>query len=101
VHIIRSIDRKVMLDDLAASKGLEMGQLFDELEAIVGSGTKISIEYFIKQVIDDDKVEAIYDYFHHHAQSDSLDEAMLFLGGDYTEEEVRLVRLKFMSDVAN
>jgi ATP-dependent DNA helicase RecQ len=101
VHIIRSIDRKVMLDDLAASKGLEMGQLFDELEAIVGSGTKISIEYFIKQVVDDDKVEAIYDYFHHHAQSDSLDEAMLFLGGDYTEEEVRLVRLKFMSDVAS
>ncbi|MDR0581370.1 MAG: DNA helicase RecQ [Prevotellaceae bacterium] len=101
VYIIQAIDRKVMLDDLAASKGLEMGQLLDEIEVIVNSGTKISIDYFIKQVIDDDKVDAIYEYFHHEAQSDSIDEAQDILGTDFSEEEIRLVRLKFMSDVTN
>jgi ATP-dependent DNA helicase RecQ len=101
VYIIQAIDRKVMLDDLAASKGLEMGQLLDEIEAIVNSGTKISIDYFIKQVVDDDKVDAIYEYFHHEALSDSIDEAQDILGGDFSEEEIRLVRLKFMLDATS
>jgi ATP-dependent DNA helicase RecQ len=101
VYIIQAIDRKVMLDDLAASKGLEMGQLLDELEAIVNSGTKISINYFIEQVIDEDKVEEIYEYFHHQAASDSIDAAQDVLGPHFSEEEIRLVRLKFMSDVTN
>ncbi|MDR1681079.1 MAG: DNA helicase RecQ [Prevotellaceae bacterium] len=99
VHIIQSIDRKVMLDDLAMSKGMDMRQLLDEIEVIVSSGTKISVDYFIKQTIDDDKVDDIYEYFYHEAESDSLDDAIDALGGDYTEEEIRLVRLKFMSDV--
>ncbi|MDR2358293.1 MAG: DNA helicase RecQ [Prevotellaceae bacterium] len=101
VYIIQAIDRKVMLDDLAASKGLEMGQLLDEIEAIVNSGTKISIDYFIEQVIDDDKVDTIYEYFHHEAKSDSIDDAQDILGTNFSEEEIRLVRLKFMSDVTN
>jgi ATP-dependent DNA helicase RecQ len=101
VYIIQSIDRKVMLDDLAAAKGLEMGQLLDEIEAIVNSGTKISINYFIKQVIDDDKVDEIYEYFHHEAKSDAIDDAQDILGTNFSEEEIRLVRLKFMSDVTN
>ncbi|MDR0694245.1 MAG: DNA helicase RecQ [Prevotellaceae bacterium] len=101
VYIIQAIDRKVMLDDLAASKGLEMGQLLDEIEVIVNSGTKISIDYFIKQVIDDDKMDTIYEYFHHEAKSDSIDEAQDILGTGFSEEEIRLVRLKFMSDVTN
>ena len=101
VHIIQSIDRKVMLDDLALSKGLDMMQLLDEIEAIVSSGTKISIDYFIDQTIDEDKVDEIYEYFYHEAESDSVSDAMQTLGNNYTEEEIRLVRLKFMSDMAN
>jgi len=101
VHIIQSIDRKVMLDDIAGSKGLEMDQLMDEIEAIVNSGTKISIDYFIEQIIDDDKVDDIYEYFHHEAESESLDEAQDALGPDFSELEIRLVRLKFMAEMAN
>jgi len=101
VHIIQSIDRKVMLDDIASSKGLEMVALLDEIEAIVNSGTKICIDYFIEQTIDDEKVDDIYDYFHHEAESDSIDEAQDTLGTDFSELEIRLVRLKFMSDMAS
>ncbi len=101
VHIIQSIDRKVMLDDLARSKGLEMEQLLDEIEAIVNSGTKINIDYHIKQAIDDDKAADIYEYFHHEAETESVDEAQEALGSDCTEIEIRLVRLKFMSEMAN
>ncbi|MDR2361655.1 MAG: DNA helicase RecQ [Prevotellaceae bacterium] len=99
VHIIQSIDRKIMLDDLALSKGLEMTQLLDEIEAIVASGTKISIDYYIQQTIDDDKADHIYEYFYHQAQTDSLEDAIQTLNGDCTEEEIRLIRLKFMSDI--
>ncbi|MDR0667304.1 MAG: DNA helicase RecQ [Prevotellaceae bacterium] len=101
VHIIQNIDRKVMLDDLALSKGLDMMQLLDEIEAIVSAGTKISIDYFIDQAIDEDKVDEIYEYFYHEAESDSVSDAMQALGNNYSEEEIRLVRLKFMSDMAN
>ncbi len=100
VHIIQNIDRKIMLDDLAASKGLEMSQLLDEIEAIVSSGTRLSINYFIAQTIDEEKVKEIYEYFHHEATSDSLEEAMQALDSDISEEEIRLVRLKFMSEMA-
>ncbi|MDR0729056.1 MAG: DNA helicase RecQ [Prevotellaceae bacterium] len=99
VHIIQSIDRKIMLDDLATSKGLDMMQLLDEIEAIVASGTKISISYYIQQTIDEDKIDNIYEYFYHQAQSDSLEDAIQALGNDCTEEEIRLVRLKFMADI--
>jgi ATP-dependent DNA helicase RecQ len=101
VYIIQSIDRMVMLDDIAAAKGLEMEQLLDEIEAIVNAGTKLSIDYFIEQTIDDEKVDEIYEYFHHEATTDSLEDAIQALPADVTDEEIRLVRLKFMSEVAH
>ena len=80
---------------------MELDQLYDELEAIVGSGTRINIDYYIRQVIDEDKVDDIYDYFKEEATSDSVNEALKALGPDYTEEEVRLIRIKFMSELGN
>jgi ATP-dependent DNA helicase RecQ len=99
VAIVQSIDRKVALDDLAESKGIEFSELLDEVEAIVYSGTKINIDYFLEEVIDEDHIADIFDYFQ-EAESDDLEEAIKELGM-YTEDEIRLVRIKFISDMAN
>ena len=100
VSIIQAIDRHVALDDLAIAKGLEFGKLLDEIEAIVYSGTKLNIDYFLDDVMDDDHVDDIYDYFM-ESETDDLEAAMDELGGDYTEDEIRLVRIKFLSEQAN
>ena len=100
VSIIQSIDRKVALDDIALAKGIEFEELLDEIESIVYSGTKLNIDYFLEEVIDDDKVDDIYDYFK-ESETDDLDEAIEELGDDFSEEEIRLVRIKFISEMAN
>jgi ATP-dependent DNA helicase RecQ len=100
VKIIQSIDRQVALDDIANAQGLEFEVLLDEVEAIVYSGTKLNIDYFLEEVMDDDHVDDIYDYFS-ESDTDDLATAMEELGDDYSEDEVRLVRIKFLSEVAN
>ena len=82
-------------EDIADAKGITMDELLEEIEVIVNSGTKLDIDYYLQQAIDDDKLENIFDYFRHEAQSESLSEAVKELGPDYTEEKVRLVRIKF------
>ena len=101
VFIIQSIDRKLPLEDIADTKGMEMEELLDEIEAIVYSGTKLNLNYYIEQTLDDDVVDEIFDYFKEEAESDSLADAMEELGSDYDEVEVRLVRIKFLCEVAN
>ena len=101
VFIIQSVDRKLPLEDIADAKGLDMEELMNEIEAIVFSGTKLNLDYYIDQTLDEDVVEEIYDYFKDKAESDSLEEAMEELGSDYDEMEVRLVRIKFLCEVAN
>ena len=101
VYIIQSIDRKHPLEDIASSKGMDLEELLDEIEAIVYSGTKLNLDYYIEQTIDDDVVDEIFDYFRDEAESDSLESAMEELGNDYDEVEVRLVRIKFLCEVAN
>lgn len=100
VSIIQSIDRKVALDDIASAKGIDFNELLDEIEAIVYSGTKLNIDYFLDEAMDEDHSLDIYDYFK-ESETDSLAVAMDELGDDYTEEEVRLVRIKFISEMAN
>ena len=100
VFIVQSIDRKVALDDIAVTKGLEFNELLDEIEAIVYSGTRINIDYFINEVMDEEHTEDIYLYFK-ESETDHLETAIEELGGDYTEEEIRLVRIKFLSEMAN
>ena len=101
VYIIQSVDRKHSLEDIADAKGLEMDELMEELEAIVYSGTKLDLNYYIEQNLDEDVVSDIYSYFMDDAESDSIAEAMRELGSGYEEFEVRLVRLKFLCEVAN
>ena len=100
VKIIHDIDNQRALDDIAIAQGIDFEDLLDEVEAIVYSGTKLNIDYFLEEVMDDDHVDDIYDYFK-ESETDDLDTAMEELGDDYTEEEVRLVRIKFLSEVAN
>lgn len=100
VSIIQSIDRKVALDDIAVAKGIEFGELLDEIEAIVYSGTKLNIDYFLDEIMDEDHLEDIYDYFK-ESTTDKIEDAMDELGDEYTEEEIRLVRIKFISEMAN
>ena len=100
VSIIQSIDRQIDLDDLAEAKGLDFSELLDEIEAIVYSGTKLNIDYFIEEVVDDDHVDDIYDYFM-ESDTDDLNAAQDELGEDYNEDEIRLVRIKFLSEQAN
>ena len=100
VSIIQSIDRKVALDDLAISKGVEFDELLDEIESIVYSGTKLNIDYFLEEIMDEDNLIEIYQYFK-NSDTDNIDNAMDELGGDYSEEEIRLVRVKFISEMAN
>ena len=101
LFIIQGIDRKLPLEDIASAKSLEMDELLSEIETIVASGTRLDLNYYISQTVDDDVVEEIYDYFRNEAASDSLSDAMEELGQDYDEFEVRLVRLKFLCEVAN
>ena len=100
VSIIQAIDRKVALDDIAVSKGIEFSELLDEIEAIVFSGTKLNIDYFIEEVMEDEHVNDIYLYFK-ESETDDLEAALEELGNDYSEEEIRLVRIKFISEMAN
>jgi len=100
VAIIQAIDRKVALDDIAMSKGIEFEELLDEIEAIVYSGTKLNIDYFLEDIMDEDHLLDIYDYFK-ESTTDKIDDALDELGDDFTEEEVRLVRIKFISEMAN
>ena len=101
VYIITSTDRKLPLEDIADARGLEMDELLDEIEGIVAAGTRLDIDYYIRQTIDEDVVRDIYDYFREEAGSDSLEDAVKELGPDYDETEIRLVRIKFLSEVAN
>ena len=100
VAIINAIDRKVALDDLAISKGVEFDELLDDVESIVYSGTKLNIDYFLEEILDEDNLNEIYEYFK-SSDTDSIDVAIEELGGEYTEEEIRLVRVKFISEVGN
>lgn len=100
VHIIQNVDRKMPLDAIASSQGKVIGDVIAEIEAIVSSGTKINIDYYINDVLDEDDQEDIYDYFL-EAETDSLDAAHEEFGGDYDEDQLRLMRIKFMSEMAN
>ena len=100
VKIIQSIDRQIALDDIAAAQGIEFDALLDEIEAIVYSGTKLNIDYFLEDVMDEDHVDDIYDYFT-ESDTDKLSVAQDELGDEYSEDEIRLVRIKFISEMAN
>ncbi len=101
VYIIQSIDRKLSIDDIADSKGIEVKDVITEMEAIVNSGTKINIDYYIEEVIDEDHQEEVFDYFR-EAEDDSITAALQELGEDeYSEEDIRLMRIKFMSEMGN
>ena len=100
VKIIQSIDRQIALDDIANAQGIDFDELLSEIEAIVYSGTKLNIDYFLDEVMDEDHVDDIYDYFA-ESDTDRLSVAQDELGGDYSEDEIRLVRIKFLSEMAN
>ena len=101
IFIITSIDRRIPFEDIADARDMEMDELLDNIEAIISSGTRLNINYYIHQMIDDYKVDDIYSYFKEEADSDSVTDALKALGPDYTEEEVRLVRIKFLSEMGN
>jgi ATP-dependent DNA helicase RecQ len=101
VYIIQSIDMRKPLEDIADAKGLEMSELLSEIEAIVNSGTRLNIDYYINTVIDEERQHEIYSYFREEAETDSLEEAIKELGNDFEEEEIRLVRVKFLSEMGN
>lgn len=100
ISLIQGIDRRIPLDELAESKGLDFNEMLDEVEAIVYSGTKINIDYFISEIMDEDHEDEIFEYFK-ESESDDLDEAVKELGSDFAEEEIRLVRIKFLSELGN
>ena len=102
IEIIQAIDRKVALDDLAESKGMDFFDLLNEIDAIVYSGTKLNIDYFLEEIMDHEVIDEIFDYFKNESESDDVETALRELGeNDYSEEEVRLVRIKFLSDISN
>ena len=101
IFIIQSIDRKMDFEDIARARNLDMDELLTEIEAIVNSGTRLDIQYYLNTLMDEDKVNDIYLYFKEDAESDSMEEALEELGSEYSEEEIRLVRIKFISEVAN
>jgi len=101
IFIIQSIDRKMDFEDIARARDLDFDELLTEIEAIVNAGTKLDISYYLKTFMDEDKIEDIYLYFKEDAESDSLDAAIEELGADYTEEEIRLVRIKFICEQGN
>ncbi len=100
VKIIQAIDRQIALDDIATAQGLDFDELLNEVEAIVYSGTKLNIDYFLDEVMDEDHIDDIYDYFS-ESETDSLEDAIEELGSECTEDEIRLVRIKFISEMAN
>ena len=100
VKIIQAIDRQVALDDIANAQGLDFSELLDEVEAIVYSGTRLNIDYFLDEVMDEDHIDDIYDYFA-ESDTDSLNAAIDELGSECSEDEIRLVRIKFISEMAN
>ena len=100
VKIIQSIDRQIALDDIANAQGIDFDELLDEIEAIVYSGTKLNIDYFLEEVMDEDHIDDIYDYFI-DSDTDKLSVAQDELGEEYSEDEIRLVRIKFLSEMAN
>ena len=101
VYIIQSIDMKRPLEDIAEARGLEMNELISEIEAIVNSGTRINLDYYINMVIDEERQHDIYSYFREEAESDSLEEAIAELGNEFEEEEIRMMRIKFLSEMGN
>ncbi len=101
VHIIQNIDRKISLDDMAKSKGLKLEDVIGEIESIVASGTRVDIQYYINEVIDEERLEEVFDYFR-TAENDTIEAAINEMGeNEYTVDEIRLIRIKFMSEVAN
>ena len=100
LFLIQSVDRKLTLEDISAAKGMEMDKLISEMETIVFAGTKLNIDYYLEDLFDEDQLEELYDYFI-SSDSDSLDKAMEEFDGEYEEEELRLYRIKFMSEIAN
>jgi ATP-dependent DNA helicase RecQ len=101
VYIIQSIDMKRPLEDIAEAKGLEMGELISEIEAIVNSGTRINLDYYINMMIDEERQHDIYLYFREEAESDSMEDAIKELGNEFEEDEIRLMRIKFLSEMGN
>jgi ATP-dependent DNA helicase RecQ len=101
VYIIQSTDRKLSLDDIASAKGLDMSNLISEIENIVYSGTKIDLDYYLSDLLDKEQQDEIFDYFKEDAKTDSIEEAMKEFETDYEEEEIRLMRIKFLSELAN
>ena len=100
VFIIQSIDRKIPIEDIADSKGINMEKVLEEMEGIVASGTKLNIDYYLNEILDEDQQGDIFDYFM-EAETDSISVAYDELQDDYEEEEIRLVKVKFLSEVAN
>lgn len=100
LYIIQSVDRKLPLDDIAAAKGLEMSDFIKEMEQIVYSGTKLNIDYWIDEILDEDQQEELYEYFL-EAETDKISNAIEEFDGDYEDDEIRLYRIKFISEVAN
>ncbi|MBU2061574.1 MAG: ATP-dependent DNA helicase RecQ, partial [Bacteroidetes bacterium] len=100
LYIIQNIDRKLPLNDIARSKGLDMDALLKEMEQIVYSGTKLNIKYWVDEILDEDQQEEIHDYYM-ESESDNIKDALKEFDGDYDTEELRLMRIKFISEVAN
>jgi ATP-dependent DNA helicase RecQ len=101
VSIIQNIDRKIALDDIASAKGITYEEILKEIETIVNAGTKININYFIDEIIDEDRQDEVYDYFK-TAETDSINDALKELGGDdYSYEDLQLMRIKFLSELGN
>jgi ATP-dependent DNA helicase RecQ len=101
VYIIQSIDMKRPLEDIAEAKGLDIGEVISEIEAIVNSGTRLNLDYYIDTVIDEDRQHDIFSYFREEAQTDSMEDAIKELGNEFEEEEIRLMRIKFLSEMGN
>ena len=99
--MIKNIDNKVPLEEIATSQRKDLNTLILDLEYIVGSGTKINIDYYLNDILDEDSQEEIYDYFMEDAETDEIDAAVEEFDGDYSEDEIRLMKIKFMSEMAN
>ena len=100
LYLIQNIDRKLPLDDIALSKGMDMDQLISEMETIVKSGTKLNINYWIDEILDEESQDDLYDYFI-ETDIDSIEKAISYFDGDFEEDEIRFYRIKFLSDIAN
>jgi len=100
LYLIQNIDKKLPLDDIASGKGMDMEQLLDEMETIVKAGTKLDINYWIDEILDEDSQDELFEYFI-ETDSDKINEALRNFNGDFEEDEIRLYRLKFLSEIAN